>query len=812
MTGVKPDEKLETLAKAAGRDVPIDRVASEPIGTNEKEAVNMRLRRSTDVFDLDLVKRREQKLRASVSMMELKNRDRIRKAFLNVFLFPFHLSWWRKRVPSSRSYLWRLSVLYFLHGASVIREFVRRPSETPVEFVELMLPFLLLIVLSVLMGQAAAATVAPQRLSDADSARQEMVSSNGKPAADAQSALKGKVSVSMDEPKTSSVTFQGKPRKMRRKPSKSESTMTAGTDSCHEMYNDDDEERTASSDSEESDTSSDSSSGDSKKPHHRPQVAVRRSSLLGLPGTGSHAGALISKGSQEFTSSSARSPTHGGLPQQQQQHSSITETLKKPQSRDALSPNQAVTRSTPNGRKPRFWPSSRLNRHHTDPTTPLKETLESSIHDVESVSEEGSDEEEEDSKQGEDGDGGRKLNRSLMSTNSEGANDSLLRNRFFSHSMEDLLDTVKSVHWSAHGPEKVLLTPGQIRAELERKVFEVRMSESYRQFAFAGAVLVSLLPIAFRVYLFGTAFYCTLMKLEPLQIAFDVPSQCESETGTTPPVGTLGEEARVLFTRVIGTSMLDAMGVVTSAMANFALSWITLGHVAGAVETFKRRHLYAKYFAKLTSSRKARRAGLPYFRLHKVDHIKAWLSLRSRRADLDREAIGPYQASDTVTHHLFMAAIFLVGVVAFRAVQHLSNSNGKHQQNSTGLVPSTLGDWLLVAWAFILAVFVQRIMDLASKTHEKFQNTSVLLTEELNIHMRLLRKPEKKDELTACNQMLKVAGALIKELEGNKSKKGQNGALVLDPWLYSIVRVVLLSALGALSSDLFGFRVRLWKI
>jgi hypothetical protein len=41
------------------------------------------------------------------------------------------------------------------------------------------------------------------------------------------------------------------------------------------------------------------------------------------------------------------------------------------------------------------------------------------------------------------------------------------------------------------------------------------------------------------------------------------------------------------------------------------------------------RYLHAKYFSALTSSRRARRYGLPHFRLHKVANIKMWLSLRS---------------------------------------------------------------------------------------------------------------------------------------------------------------------------------------
>ena len=41
------------------------------------------------------------------------------------------------------------------------------------------------------------------------------------------------------------------------------------------------------------------------------------------------------------------------------------------------------------------------------------------------------------------------------------------------------------------------------------------------------------------------------------------------------------------------------------------------------------RLMCAKLFGTITSSRRARRQGLPHFRLHKVKNIKMWLCLRS---------------------------------------------------------------------------------------------------------------------------------------------------------------------------------------
>jgi hypothetical protein len=774
-SSAKPSHDADDIQEVA-------RASSEPLKANDKDA---KMRRNFDVFDLDLVKRRDRKPKSSLGWMESKGWERVKKVVLNVVLFPFHLVWWRKRVPTLRSYLYYFAGLYVLHAFSILREVLRAPMETPVEFVELIMPLLLLIVMAVLMGQAAASAMAPvappERPSTSLPVEKRAVDSAPSPARSEGS----------------------KPRKLHRR-QKSEASVN--NDSTNEILtNDEDMDATelSSDDSDSSETSSDSSVEDDGKKHHRPHVAVRRSSLLGHSPVPQHLGAPIGLPSPQ--SGGGGGPTVGrksamgpklhsnGLPPLPSNHG------------QSVSPQNLL--SVQKKRKQRHFFPTRFAGAKSNGMAAMTigakvesgNGSRSGMPGADSDTEE--DEDDADMVSAQDVD---------LNETTESSPRTLQRNRLFSHSMEDLLDAVKSVHWSAHGPEKVLLTPGQIRAELERKVFEARVSESYRHLALVGSLTVALVPICYRLWLFGRPLYCRIVDLPIVSEMLTVPDYCETVNGVTGK-GVVGEIV-LLGTHVFGKSLLDMLGVFTSFASSFILAWILLGYVAGAVETFKRRYMYAKYFSKLTSSRKARRAGLPYFRLHKVDHIKVWLSLRSRRADLDRESIGPYRSSDVVAHFVFMVAIFLVGVVAFRAMQNMSGGATQQNNKQPGTMLSTMGDWILGIWALLLAIFVQRIMALASKTHERFMDTSVLLTEELNIHMRLLRKPEKKDELNACNQMLKVAAALIKELEGGKTKKGQGGALVLDPWLYSIVRVILLSALGALSSDLFGFRVRFWKI
>ncbi|XP_062323368.1 protein PHTF1-like [Osmerus eperlanus] len=70
------------------------------------------------------------------------------------------------------------------------------------------------------------------------------------------------------------------------------------------------------------------------------------------------------------------------------------------------------------------------------------------------------------------------------------------------------------------------------------------------------------------------------------------------------------------------------------------------------------------------------------------------------------------------------------------------------------------------------------------------------------------KKPNKKEELNIVNNVLKLATKLMKELDIPFRLLG----LTVNPLVYNITRVVILSALSAVVSDLLGFNIRLWKI
>jgi hypothetical protein len=70
------------------------------------------------------------------------------------------------------------------------------------------------------------------------------------------------------------------------------------------------------------------------------------------------------------------------------------------------------------------------------------------------------------------------------------------------------------------------------------------------------------------------------------------------------------------------------------------------------------------------------------------------------------------------------------------------------------------------------------------------------------------KTPKKKEELTVVNNVLKLAADLLKEIENPFKISG----LGVDPWVYNITKVVILSAFSAVLSELFGFKLKLYKI
>uniref|UniRef100_A0A8C6UWX8 Putative homeodomain transcription factor 1 n=1 Tax=Neogobius melanostomus TaxID=47308 RepID=A0A8C6UWX8_9GOBI len=209
--------------------------------------------------------------------------------------------------------------------------------------------------------------------------------------------------------------------------------------------------------------------------------------------------------------------------------------------------------------------------------------------------------------------------------------------------------------------------------------------------------------------------------------------------------------------------------------------------VCVAERTYKQRLLFAKFFSHLTSARKAKKSEVPHFRLKKVQNIKMWLSLRSflRRR-------GPQRSVDVIVSTIFLLALS----ISFIVCAQLLHSHKTFLQSLT--------NWELVVWAPSLLLFLLRLATLGSETNSKYSNSSVLLTEQINLYLKMEKKPNKKEELSIVNNVLKLATKLMKELDTPFRLLG----LTVNPMIYNITKVVILSAVSAVVSDLLGFNIR----
>jgi hypothetical protein len=76
------------------------------------------------------------------------------------------------------------------------------------------------------------------------------------------------------------------------------------------------------------------------------------------------------------------------------------------------------------------------------------------------------------------------------------------------------------------------------------------------------------------------------------------------------------------------------------------------------------------------------------------------------------------------------------------------------------------------------------------------------------LHLQIEKVPTKKDELSVVSNVLKLAADLLKEIE----RPFRISGLSVNPWIYNVTKVVLLSAFSAVLSELFGFKLKLYKI
>ncbi|XP_065202605.1 protein phtf [Planococcus citri] len=234
-----------------------------------------------------------------------------------------------------------------------------------------------------------------------------------------------------------------------------------------------------------------------------------------------------------------------------------------------------------------------------------------------------------------------------------------------------------------------------------------------------------------------------------------------------------------------GSTLRENIVILLAMFERFCLAAIFFFLLTVAERTFKQRFLYAKFFSHLTSFRRAKKSELPHFRLNKVRNIKSWLSVRSYL-----KKRGPQRSVDVIVSTAFLITVILL---SFLSVELLKDSEYNVEA---------------VGWCIVIGFFMLRFMTLGTKINRKYRNLSTIITEQINLYLQIEQKPNKKEELMVANSVLKLAADLLKELESPFKISG----LSANPYLYTVTKVVMLSALSGILSELLGFKLKLHKI
>nr|XP_023672537.1 putative homeodomain transcription factor 2 [Paramormyrops kingsleyae]XP_023672538.1 putative homeodomain transcription factor 2 [Paramormyrops kingsleyae]XP_023672539.1 putative homeodomain transcription factor 2 [Paramormyrops kingsleyae] len=325
------------------------------------------------------------------------------------------------------------------------------------------------------------------------------------------------------------------------------------------------------------------------------------------------------------------------------------------------------------------------------------------------------------------------------------------------------LERVSAIVWEGNECKKADMSVLEISGIIMNRVNLYTPGIGYQVFGNLVSVILALTPFAFRLF----------QHEEPEQVAALSANELLSIA-----FGSSGEVTVIVM-------------VTVSFVVRACVIWIFFFLLSVAERTYKQRLLFAKLFGHLTSARRARKSEVPHFRLKKVQNIKMWLSLRSY---LKRR--GPQRSVDVIVSSAFLLTLSVVFICCAQLLHVHKTFLDCHY------------NWELMIWCISLSLFLLRFVTLGSETSKKYSNTSTLLTEQINLYLKMEKKPNKKEELTLVNNVLKLATKLLKELDTPFRLYG----LTMNPLLYNITQVVILSAVSGVISDLLGFNLKLWKI
>uniref|UniRef100_A0A7N6AE85 PHTF1/2 N-terminal domain-containing protein n=1 Tax=Anabas testudineus TaxID=64144 RepID=A0A7N6AE85_ANATE len=329
------------------------------------------------------------------------------------------------------------------------------------------------------------------------------------------------------------------------------------------------------------------------------------------------------------------------------------------------------------------------------------------------------------------------------------------------HSSNPGLERVSAIVWEGNECKKADMSVLEISGMIMNRVNLYTPGIGYQVFGNLVSVTLGLTPFAYRLAQYRDLDQITTLSAnEMLSVALGCGS---------------------------GADALVITMVTLSFVVRVCLIWLFFFLLSVAERTYKQRLLFAKLFGHLTSARRARKSEVPHFRLKKVQNIKMWLSLRSY---LKRR--GPQRSVDVIVSSAFLLTLSVVFICCAQLL-HVHETFLECHYN-----------WELVIWCSSLSLFLLRFVTLGSETSKKYSNTSILLTEQINLYLKMEKKPNKKEELTLVNNVLKLATKLLKELDTPFRLYG----LTMNPLLYNITQVVILSAVSGVISDLLGFNLK----
>jgi hypothetical protein len=386
--------------------------------------------------------------------------------------------------------------------------------------------------------------------------------------------------------------------------------------------------------------------------------------------------------------------------------------------------------------------------------------------------------------------------------------------------------------WNPEGkPAKIPVSMMDIRGLIVEKVRATKGSHVYRALPFRAAVAVALLPLFQRLYVHYYEFASGAGE-DLLPVGAAAGDQANNAADLSLPLSWAAQclpsefepvllfHQRSLLFRMVSLSFLSVCRslslpsicvMISGFCATLRLARYLLKPLADAELTYHRRLVYAKCFCALTSAGRARRYGLPHFRLKDAVNIKVWLSLRADRAWLKQQ--GKQVQTDAVVSTSFYLLLGLVSLMLSRIVNYPSEvastpestpahgnigSAGTGPASAKSPLASADNMELLAAVAFV-GIYLLRIMMVGAKINMKYSDTSVLMAEQMNCYLKTLHKPHKKEKLMLSKNTPKLATKMLQQ-DAKKAQSGISG-FPMNPLLYHTSNTDS-AALGAISGTL----------